>query len=96
MLPTLFNSGRDVPRESLKRAVKEIVDHFGAASEEPGAVKGHWEHRGHVQHDSLSKIVVDVEDTGGNREWMREFKSRWKDQLDQSEIWLISYVIELE
>ncbi len=96
LLPTEFNDRRKVPRDLLERAVKEVVDRFGAASEEPEAVEGHWEHRGHVQHDSLSKLVVDVDDTDENRKWMRDFKSRWKDELDQLEIWLVSYQVDVE
>ena len=96
LLPAEYNDGSDVSQDLLERAVKEVVDRFGAASEEPEAVEGHWEHRGRVQQDSLSKLVVDVDDTTENREWMREFKSRWKDELDQLEIWLISFEIEVE
>ena len=96
LLPAEYNDGSDVSQDLLERAVKEVVDRFGAASEEPEAVEGHWEHRGRVQQDSLSKLVVDVDDTAENREWMREFKSRWKDELDQLEIWLISFEIEVE
>ena len=96
LLPTEFNDGREVPPELLERAIKEVVDRFGAASEEPESVEGHWKTRGHVQQDSLSKVVVDVDDTDENREWMREFKARWKEELDQLEIWLVSYQIEIE
>ena len=96
LLPTEYNDGRKVPDELLERAVKEVVDRFGAASEEPESVEGRWEQRDHIQQDSLSKIVVDVTDNDENRDWMRGFKSRWKDELEQLEIWLISYVIEVD
>ena len=96
LLPVEFNDGREVPREVLEQAVKEVVDRFGAASEEPESIEGHWQHMGRVQEDSLSKLVVDVEDTEEHREWMRKFKSRWKDKLDQLEIWLVSYEIDVE
>ena len=96
LLPTEFNDSREVPRELLERAVKEVVDRFGAASEEPEAVEGHWERSGHVQQDSHSKVVVDVDDTDENRKWMREYKERWKAKLDQLENWLVSYLIDVE
>lgn len=96
LLPTEFNDGREVPHELLESAVKEIVDRFGAASEEPESVEGRWKHSGRVQQDSLSKVVVDVDDTDENRAWMRQFKSRWRDKLHQLEIWLVSYQIEIE
>lgn len=31
-----------------------------------------------------------------NRQWMREFKARWKSRLEQIELWLVSYRIEVE
>jgi len=74
LLPTEFNDGREVPRELLESAVKEVVDRFGAVSEEPEAVEGHWKTRGRVQQDSLSKIVLDVDDTAVYLEWMRQYK----------------------
>jgi hypothetical protein len=42
------------------------------------------------------KIFVDIADTDENREWMREFKKRWKANLEQLEIWLVSYIIEID
>jgi hypothetical protein len=40
--------------------------------------------------------VVDVPDTIANRQWMRQFKARWKSKLEQLELWLISYRIKLD
>jgi hypothetical protein len=96
LLPTNLNDGSKVPSELIDSAVKEVLDRFGAASEEPESIDGHWKHRGRVQHDSLSKLVIDVKDEPENRRWMREFKSRWKDKLDQTDIWLISFPIDVE
>jgi hypothetical protein len=42
------------------------------------------------------KVVVDVPDSAKNREWMREFKARWKERFDQLELWVVSYRIEVE
>jgi hypothetical protein len=77
-------------------AFKEIVGEFGAASYEPQSVEGHWQHEGTVYVDPLSKFVVDVPDTDQNRQWMREFKARWKVKLEQLELWLVSYEIDVE
>jgi hypothetical protein len=37
-----------------------------------------------------------VPDSAKNRQWMREFKARWKERLDQLELWMVSYRIEVE
>jgi hypothetical protein len=42
------------------------------------------------------RIVVDLPDSTKNRLWMRQVKARWKARLEQLELWLISYRIDLE
>ena len=46
--------------------------------------------------DDLVRIVVDVPDSSKHRQWMKQFKERWKARLEQLELWLVSYRIELE
>lgn len=96
LLPQQFNDGRDVPRKLLGSALDEIVNKFGAASFEPSAIEGFWRHEGIVFADSLSKIVIDVEDTDENRQWMRDYKARWKERFEQIELWLVSYEIDVD
>jgi hypothetical protein len=96
LLPLQFNDGRDVPSEWLAHAVMEVVDHFGAASYETQKVEGHWRQGGVIYRDNLVKIVVDVPDTAPNRNWMKQRKAEWKAKLEQLELWMISYRIEIE
>jgi hypothetical protein len=96
LLPTQFNDGRDVPAEWLADAVLEIVEHFGAASYETQRVEGHWRQAGVTYRDNLVRLVVDVPDTAANRRWMKAFKQRWKAKLEQLELWLVSYIINVE
>ena len=96
LLPRQFNDGRDIPRELLGLALDEVVERFGAASFEPTAVEGRWRHEGILYSDSLAKIVIDDDDTDENRRWMRDFKARWKERLDQLDLWLVSYEIDVE
>jgi hypothetical protein len=85
-----------VPGEWLAEAVLEVVDRFGAASYETQKVEGHWRHAGTTFRDDLVRLVVDVPDTEENRAWVREFKARWKAKLEQVELWVVSYVIDVE
>lgn len=96
LLPLRFNDGRAVPPEWLADAVLEVVDQFGAASYETQNIEGHWRHGGVLFRDDLVRIVIDVPDLAKNRQWMKQFKKRWKDRLEQLELWVISYRIELE
>jgi hypothetical protein len=96
LLPLRFNDGRDVPGDWIAEAVLEIVDHFGAASYETQKVEGHWRHSGILYRDDLVRIVVDVADSPRNRQWMRQFKNRWKVRLERLELWMVSYRIDIE
>ena len=96
LLPLQFNDGRDVPPEWLADAVLEIVQQFGAASYETQKVEGQWRYQEVVYRDSLVKIVVDAPNNKMNREWMRGYKERWKQKLEQLELWLVSYTIDVD
>ena len=96
LLPLQFNDGSDVPAELLAEAVLEIVDHFGAASYETQKVEGHWRHGGVLIRDNLVKLVVDAPDAVTNRRWMKEYKDRWRSRLNQVELWMVSYAVEVE
>src|SRR5205823_3328714 len=96
LLPLQFNDGRDVPSERLAEAVLEVVGNFGAASYETQKVEGHWRQAGVMYRDNLVRLVVDVPDLAKNRKWMKTFKGRWKARLQQLEIWMVSYRIDIE
>lgn len=96
LLPLQFNDGRDVPPEWLADAVLEMVEHFGAASYETQKLEGQWRQGGVMFRDNLVRLVVDVPDTTQSREWMKEFKGRWKTRLQQHELWMVSYLIDVE
>jgi hypothetical protein len=42
------------------------------------------------------RLVVAVPDAVKNRRWMKEFKERWKTRLEQLDLWMASYRIEIE
>jgi hypothetical protein len=96
LLPLQFKDGTDVPAELLAEAVLEIVDYFGAASYETQKVGGHWRHGGVLIRDNLVKLIVDAPDLPSNRKWMRQYKERWRSRLEQIELWMISYAVEVE
>jgi hypothetical protein len=85
-----------VPEELLGEAVNEIVEQFGAVSFYKDAVEGRWRHEATVYRDDLALLVIDVPDTAKNRKWMKAFKERWKKRLEQLELWVVSYPIDIE
>lgn len=96
LLPLQFNDGRNVPGDWLAEAVLEIVEKFDAASYETQKVEGHWRYQGVLYRDNLVKIVIDTADDETNRQWMREYKARWKQKLEQIDLWLVSYTIDID
>ena len=96
LLPLQFNDGRKVPQEWLSDAIYEVFDRFGAVSHETQKVEGHWRAGGIAYRDDLVRIVADVPDEPQSREWMKAFKERWKVRLEQLELWMVSYPIEIE
>jgi hypothetical protein len=42
------------------------------------------------------KVVVDVPDSAKNRGWMKKFKALWKERLEQLELWMVSYRVDVE
>jgi hypothetical protein len=96
LLPLQFNDGREVPSDWLADAVLEIVEKFGAASFESQSIEGQWRLAGIVYRDNLVKIVVDVPDSTANHTWMKTFKARWKERLEQLDLWMVSYRIEVD
>ena len=96
LLPLQFNDGREVPPEWIAEAVLQIVDHFGAASYETQKVEGHWRQGAAIYRDNLVKLVVDVPDSAKNKRWMKNFKGHWKARLEQLELWMVSYSVEID
>ncbi|MBY0522947.1 MAG: hypothetical protein K2R98_06095 [Gemmataceae bacterium] len=96
MLPLQFNDGSEIPVELRSEAVLDIALHFGGASYEAQSVEGHWIHNGTHYRDNHAKLVIDLPETVKNRRWMKAFKARWKERLQQLELWMVSYRIEVE
>jgi hypothetical protein len=96
LLPARYNDGREVPDELLGAAVKEVVQQFGAVAYYRNAAEGYWHHEDALYRDDLGLLIVDVPDTAKNRKWMKAYKARWKEQLEQLEIWMVSFLIDVE
>src|SRR5262245_28580910 len=96
LLPLQFNDKRPIPAEWLAEAVLEVAGHFGAASQETQKIEGTWQREGALYRNDLVRVVVDVPDSAKNRKWMKQFKERWRSKLEQLELWMVSYRIDIE
>ncbi len=95
LIPLQFNDGTDVSDDLISDALLEIVGEFGALSYYHNSVQGRWTDEDTIYIDRNSKIVIDIPNTPENIQWMRDYKARWKEKLNQLDLWLISYEIDV-
>lgn len=96
LLPVRLNDGTDIPDELLGEAVNEVVERFSAVTFYRAGAEGQWRQDEVLYRDDLALLVIDVADTTANRKWMKAYKSRWKLKLQQLELWMVSYQIDIE
>jgi hypothetical protein len=96
LLPLRFNDGSGIPGDWIGEAALEAAEQFGAASLETQRIEGRWRHQGVFYQDDSFRLVVDIPDSAKNRRWMKEFKERWRTRLKQIELWMVSYLVEVE
>jgi len=93
------------PRENQEAQVRKGIafPHIRRHSRKPTRrqlrnqkVEGRWRHGGVLIRDNLVKLVVDAPDVVSNRRWMKQYKERWRSQLEQTELWMVSYAVEVE
>ena len=80
---------------SLKQSLSWWIA-LANASYETQKVEGHWRHGGVLYRDVLVRLVVDVPDSSDHRNWIKEFKARWRVKLKQLELRVVSYRIDIE
>jgi len=51
---------------------------------------------GVIVRDNLVKIAIAAPDSVSNRRWMKQSKDRWRSKLEQTELWMVSYAVEVE
>ncbi len=95
LLPLRFNDGLPVPDDMVGGVLVTLRERFGAASFETQAIRGVWQHEGHVYRDDLARIFVDVPDAPAHRAWFVEFKEQLKRDFQQLDIWIVTHPIEV-
>lgn len=94
LLPLRFNDNRPVPDGAIADTLIELRERFGAVSCEVQAIRGFWEHQGHVFRDDMIRVFVDVADSPQNRDFFVDFKERLKNRFLQIDIWMTTYPVE--
>jgi hypothetical protein len=95
LLPLLRNDGQPIPPEDVTETLLELRQRFNAVSWESQTIKGQWLHEGQVYLDDSTRVFVDVPDLAENRQFFVEFKEKMKARLQQLDIWITSYPVEV-
>jgi hypothetical protein len=83
-LPLRFDDGQPVPESYLTDVSSELHLHFRTQVT-----------RGGPHPENLMRLFLDVPDTVENREFFLQLKQKLKATFQQTDIWLISYPIEV-
>jgi hypothetical protein len=95
LLPLRFNDGQPVPEDVIADILLELEQRFGAVSSETQTIQGLWRNQGQLYRDALVRIFVDVADVPESRQFFIDFKERLKTRLNQIDIWMTTYPIEV-
>lgn len=95
LLPLRFNDGEPVPDDLIADLLLQLEDRFGAISSETQTIQGRWRHEGQSYRDDLVRIFVDAPDTEETRRFFLDFKEVLKTRLQQIDIWMTTYPIEV-
>lgn len=95
LLPLKFNDGQPVPRETIVAIVLELEERFGAVSSETQIIHGIWRHQGLRFRDDLIRVWVDAPDLPEHRQFFVELKQSLKIRLQQLDIWITTYPIDV-
>ena len=95
LLPLFFNDGRRVDVDTFLTTDEELINEFGATSNDRTVVHGRWTYGSITYSDQLARVRVDAEDTPANWENMRRIKEVLKVRFEQIEIWITAHRIEL-
>jgi hypothetical protein len=94
-LPLKHNDGRSVSPELIYQTREELVAQFGALSFLPNAILGIWQHEGRRFEDELLRLVIDVDDTPENHQFMTNFKAVLLERFEQIDIYIASYPMDI-
>jgi len=97
-VPILYNAGRTIEDTKLDFMVDTLKDRFGGYTKSPQTIpfEGYWEGPdGEIYYDKVFLMYIDAIESGGALEFLVEFKRDVAAILDQKEIYIVSWPIEI-
>ncbi|PWU15836.1 MAG: hypothetical protein C5B50_14755 [Verrucomicrobia bacterium] len=68
---------------------------FHGVSWENQIVRGIWQESGVIYRDNNTRLILDVPDSAGSREFITNLKQRLKTRFQQLDIWITSHLIDV-
>ncbi len=100
-IPKQYNDGKKIEPKKIRKLTEMVRERFGAYSINPFAmlpfIQGVWtsEETHKLYTEPMFMIELFVEDTFKNQRWLKSFKERARQELDQEELFVISQNAEI-
>jgi len=95
LLPLRFNDGKPVPDALISQTLADLETRFGAVSWDTQSVRGLWHYAEKTFSDDLMRVIIDVKDLPGHREFFRGLKGRLKKRFHQLELNMTTHLIDV-
>jgi len=96
-LPLKYNDGRDIEPEKIKQIKEELIARFGAitASSRSSPYQGTWKYGGVEYIDDIIKVEIVTSDDKLTKQFLKDFKKRLKESLQQVDILITTHGIQV-
>jgi uncharacterized protein YnzC (UPF0291/DUF896 family) len=96
-LPLKYNDGKDIEPEKIKQIKQELVETFGAitVSSLSSPYQGTWKYGGVEYIDDIIKIEIVASGDKVTKRFLKDFKERIKESLQQIDILITTHGIQV-
>ncbi len=88
-VPRNYNDGQPIAKKKLKQIKALLSEEFGGVTEIQLRKKGWWKMQAVIFRDKITIFRVFAKNTRAARRFLREFKDRLKQDLEQEEILIV-------
>ena len=96
-LPLKYNDGKDIEPEKIRQIKEELIAKFGAitASSRSSPYQGTWKYGGVEYIDDIIKVEIITPDDKLTKGFLKDFKERLKESLQQIDILITTHGIQV-
>jgi uncharacterized protein YnzC (UPF0291/DUF896 family) len=96
-LPLKYNDGKEIEPEKIKQIKQELVEMFGAitVSSLSSPYQGTWKYGGVEYLDDIIKVEIVTSDDKLTKRFLKGFKERLKESLQQIDILITTHGIQV-